>query len=44
MNTGIDQSDSREKQQAIENVCNELHKMYRDRLAKSLTQKQYGRG
>ena len=34
MNTGIDQSDSREKQQTLENVRNELHKIYRDRVGK----------
>jgi hypothetical protein len=34
MNTGIDESDSREKQQTLENVRNELHKIYRDRVGK----------
>jgi hypothetical protein len=34
MNTAIDESASREKQQAIENIRNELHKIYRDLVGK----------
>lgn len=34
MNTAIDASASREKQQAIENLRNELHKIYWDLVGK----------
>lgn len=34
MNTAIDELASREKQQAIENIRNELHKIYRDIVGK----------
>jgi hypothetical protein len=34
MNNAVDESASREKQQAIENVCNELHKIYWERVGR----------